>query len=264
MKNGTLAKESPVLVGLSTSGGLSIQNLTHTSDTFTSPDRSSLSPPRRPNTTDVTVAHALSLPHIQPRPSSAPAWSSGDTRPSTPTSSPHVTPKQESDTDLSAATQRSNVVSMSGMMALGTRQTIASPNIMPTPLRPYMPPIGGAQINGSYPPLATGLMPPSINYNMFGLVNIQTNSIAQRGGFPFFMPQPPASVPQNLPGRISPAANTYVPGFPAFLPAPMNAGWAASSPMMPYSNVAYPNFQRHENEMYGRLFFVSFITNALL
>ncbi|KAF8341187.1 hypothetical protein F5887DRAFT_386533 [Amanita rubescens] len=252
MKMGTLAKESPVLAGLSkASGGLSIQNLIRTSDsTLMSPlDRSSLSPPRRPNTTDVPVAHALSLPDIQHRPSSAPAWSSGDTPSSRHSTSLHVTPKQEPDMEISAPTRRSNIASMSGIMALGTRQTIASPNIMPASLRSYMPPIGSAQINGDYPPLATGPVPPSINYNMFGMVNIQTNSGAPRGGFPFFVPQPPASVPQTLPGRTSQTANTYVPGFPAFLPAPMNAGWVASSPMIPYSNVAYPNFQHHANQM---------------
>ena len=244
--------------------------------------RTFLSPLQRPGTAGLPVTLALSVPDIQPRPSSAPTYSSATNhpdvtpsfRPSTPAVLPYsITPpnvpiniplKEESDADLSAVNRR-NAISISGMMGLGTRQTIASsilpPTAMPVPFMvqgspgPRMPQVCNTQVNGDYPHSATGVVPP-MNYNMFGTVNIHSTPTSQKGGLPFFAPQQlqPATVPPNLPGHFSQAPNAYIPGFPAFVPTPINTNWGVSGqnafPIMPYP-IAYPNFQHHANERYG-------------
>ena len=242
-------------------------------------NRKCLSPPKRPGTAGLPVALALSLPDVQPRPSSAPAYSSATDhsavtpwpRPSTPVvlpcsiTTPDIPVNAPLKGDSESAAKRSNAISMSGMMAPGTRQAIASPILLHStipvpsweqgPPGLQMPPAGSTRVNGGYPSLATGAVPP-INYNMFGM-NIHAAPSVRRGGFPFLVPQQlqPATVPQNLLGRMPPAANPYVPGFPAFAQTPINCNWGISGqngfPMMPYPDVAYPNVQCHADERYA-------------
>lgn len=252
------------------------------------------SPLQRPGTASLPETLASSLPDVQPRPSSAPACSSATDHPDvTPSFRPSTTAvplcsitspdvpiniplKEEPDADRSGANRR-NAVSMSGMMGLGTRQTIASSILPPTATVPFwvqgpsgqrMPQVCNTQVNGDYPHSVTGAVPPT-NYNMFGMVNVHTTPSARRGGFPFFVPQQlqpatvPQNMPQNLPGHVSQAANAYVPGFPTFVPTPINSNWGVSGhnpfPIMPCPNNAYPNFQYHASERYvgGLLLFVA-------
>ena len=287
VKNNTPAKET---LGRSTASGSSMPSVNEAMWDSTASDaavpplsRKLFSPLQRPGTAGLPVTLALSLPDVQPRSSSAPACGSAtnhpDVTPSFRPSTPAVLPcpitssdmpiniplKEESDADLPAANRR-NAVSMSGMMGLGTRPTIASSIAPPTAMTlpflvqglpgPRMPQACSTQVSVDYPHSATGAVPP-MNYNMFEAVNIHTTPSGRRGGFPFFVPQQlqPATVPQNFPSHISQAANAYMPGFPAFVPTPINANWGISGqnafPIMPCPNIAYPNFPHYANERYA-------------